>query len=146
MNLGGFDERRQKTSVLAEASDFLALHQVTHAAIDLDALGLAHIASQDINGVVYRNLQCACKNHAALGVERVLLARALEDRAELELCGTFVSAKHTIICRLTARIDTMEQCVRIRESGIVQRDFVARVAELNGILERARLERWRISG
>ena len=32
-----------KTAVLAEASDILALRQIAHAAIDLDALGLAHL-------------------------------------------------------------------------------------------------------
>ena len=47
-----------KTSVLAEASDILALHRVTHGAIGLDALGLAHLGSEDPNGVMYGNLQC----------------------------------------------------------------------------------------
>src|SRR6266404_2571668 len=32
-----------KTSVLGEASDLLALRHITHAAIDLDAFGLAHL-------------------------------------------------------------------------------------------------------
>ena len=34
-----------KTSVLGEASDILALRGIAHAAIDLDALGLAHLPS-----------------------------------------------------------------------------------------------------
>ena len=38
-----------KTSVLAEASDILAL-QIVHAAVDLDALGLAHLPSETTNG------------------------------------------------------------------------------------------------
>jgi predicted ABC-type ATPase len=46
-----------KTSVLAEASDILAKRRVTHAAIDVDALGLAHLpigASND--AVMYASL------------------------------------------------------------------------------------------
>jgi hypothetical protein len=35
-----------KTTVLAEASDILALRHITHAAIDLDAFGLAHLRPQ----------------------------------------------------------------------------------------------------
>jgi len=34
-----------KTAVMAEASDILTRRQIVHAAIDLDALGLAHLPS-----------------------------------------------------------------------------------------------------
>lgn len=73
-----------KTTVLGEASDILALRHITHAAIDLDALGLARLPSLASNdSVTYRNLQSVCKNYASHGVQRLLLARAIEDRAEL---------------------------------------------------------------
>ena len=130
-----------KTSVLAEASDILALHHIAHAAIDLDALGLAHLPSTDGNdGAMYRNLQSVCANYASLGVRRFLLARAMEDRAELDLCRDFVSAANTVVCRLTASVEAMEQRVKMRESGVSQREYVARVAKLNAILDRERLE------
>ncbi|HWO28303.1 MAG TPA: hypothetical protein VNO32_05855, partial [Candidatus Acidoferrum sp.] len=46
-----------KTAVLAEASDILRLRHMAHAAIDLDALGLAHLPSSASNDeVMYRNL------------------------------------------------------------------------------------------
>ena len=135
-----------KTTVLAEASDILALRDITHAAIDLDALGLAHLPSTTSNnGVMYRNLQSVCKNYASLGVRRLLLARAIEDRAELELCRSAVSAKHTVICRLAASVEAMRQRVKIRESGVSQREYVARAAKLNVILDRARLEDFTIT-
>jgi hypothetical protein len=130
-----------KTSVLGEASDILALRRIAHAAIDLDALGLGHIPSAASNdGVKYRNLQSVCENYASLGVKRVLLARAVEDRAELELCLGAVSATNTVVCRLTASLEVMEQRVKRRESGVLQREYIARVAKLNDILDRARLE------
>ncbi len=66
-----------KTSVLGEASDILALREVAHAAIDLDALGLAYLPSAAVNdGVMYRNLQSVCEIYSSLGVKRLLLARA----------------------------------------------------------------------
>lgn len=135
-----------KSSVLAEASDVLALHRVVHAAIDLDALGLGHLPSATGNDeVMYRNLECVCKNYASLGVKQLLLARAMEARAELELCRSAVSAAKTIVCRLTASIEAMEQRVKSRESGALQPEFVARVAKLNAILDRARLEDFTIT-
>jgi len=135
-----------KTTVLAEASDILALRHITHAAIDLDALGLAHLPSAASNdGVMYRNLQSVCKNYASHGVKRLLLARAVEDRAELELCCGIVSATNRVVCRLTASIETMQQRVKMRDLGVSQREYVARVAKLNVILDRARLEDFTIT-
>jgi hypothetical protein len=130
-----------KTSVLAEASDILALRGIVHAAIDLDALSLAYLPSAArTDDVMYRNLESVCRNYVAMGVTRLLLARAMETRAELELCRTMVSAAKTTVCRLTAGIDTMQQRVKIRESGLLQRQYVDRVAILDAILDRARLE------
>ena len=132
--------------MLGEASDILALRHIAHAAIDLDALGLAHLPSAASNdGVMYRNLQSVCENYSSLGVRRLLLARAMEDRAELELCRGIISATNTVVCRLTASIEAMQQRVNMRESGVSQGEYVARVAKLNVILDRARLEDFTVS-
>jgi hypothetical protein len=130
-----------KTTVLGEASDILALRHIAHAAIDVDALGLAYLPSTASNdGVMYSNLRSACKNYAALGVQRFMLARAMEDRAQLDLCRDMIRTTDTVVCRLTASIEAMQQRVRVRESGVSQREYVARVATLNAILDRAQLE------
>jgi hypothetical protein len=130
-----------KTSVLCEASDILALRNIVHAALDLDAFGFAHLPSgASSDAVMYRNFQGVCKNYAALGVRRFLLARAIEDRAAFECCRQAVSAESTIVCRLIANLGTMRRRVKRRESGVLQEQFVARVAKLNSILDGARLE------
>ena len=130
-----------KTSVLAEASDMLARHHIAHAAIDVDTLGLAYVPTAARNDeVMYRNLRSVCSNYAALGVMRFLLARALENRAELDFCRGVVSAADTAVCRLTASIETMQQRVKMREPGVSQPEYVSRVAALSAILDRARLE------
>ena len=135
-----------KTCVLGEASDILTLRQIAHAAIDLDALGLAYLpAATSSDDVMYANLQSVCKNYADLGVQRFLLARAIESRAQLERCRDIISATNTTVCRLTASIEMMQQRVKIRESGMLQADFVARVAELNAILDRASLEDFNVT-
>jgi hypothetical protein len=134
-----------KTAVLAEASDILTLRKIVHAAIDLDTLGLAHLPSAaSTDGVTYRNLQSICENYAALGVTRILLASAVEDRAQLELCRSAVSAQNTAICRLTASLGKMQQRVIMRETGMLQQQFVDRVAILDAILDRATLENFAV--
>jgi hypothetical protein len=130
-----------KSAVLAEASDILSLRHMIHAAIDLDALGLACLASTASNdSLMYSNLQSVCKNYAAAGVKRVMLARALEDRAELEFCRTAVAAANTVVCRLAASVKTMQERVTMRESGLLQRKYLARVPKLDTILDHAKLE------
>jgi hypothetical protein len=130
-----------KTAVLCEASDILAQRRIVHAAIDLDVLGLAHLPSAArSDGVMYDNLRSICRNYAALGVQRFLVARAIEDGAQLKLCRDIIPAFNTAVCRLTASIEVMKQRVQTRDLGISQRESVARVAKLNAILDSARLE------
>jgi hypothetical protein len=130
-----------KTAAMGEASDILAQRQIVHAAIDLDALGLAYLPSAaSSDGVMYDNLRSICRNYAGLGVQRFLVARAIEDGAQLRHFRDIIPAVNTIVCRLTASIEAMKRRVQMRDSGISQREYVARVATLNDILDRARLE------
>ena len=130
-----------KTAAMSEASDILAQRQIVHAAIDLDALGLAHLPSAaSSDGAMYDNLRSICRNYGDLGVQRFLVARAIEDAAQLRLFRDILPAAHTIVCRITASIEAMKRRVQMRESGISLREYVARVATLNDILDRARLE------
>jgi hypothetical protein len=130
-----------KTAVLSEASDILAKRQIAHAAIDLDALGVAYLPSAaHADGVMYDNLRSIRRNYAALRVQRFLIARAIEDAAQLKLCRGGIAARNTVVCRLVAGIEAMKRRVQTREKGISRREYIARVAKLNVILDRARLE------
>jgi hypothetical protein len=135
-----------KTAVMAEASDILALRGIPHAAIDLDMLGFGHLAAATpSDNVMYRNLQAVAQNYAALGVDRLLLARAIENRTDLERCVSAVAAREIKICRLTASIETMMQRVGSRELGIGRARYIERVITLNDVLGHARLENFAIS-
>jgi hypothetical protein len=134
------------TTILGEASDILALRHVAHAAIDLDALGLTFLPSAGVgNDIMYRNVRAVSENYAALGIQRFLLARAMENSRELEICREAVSATNTVVCRLTSSIQTMRQRMQMRETGISQHDYVARAAKLNAILDLARLEGFHVT-
>jgi len=89
------------------------------------------------DGFMYRNLESLCRNYDAAGVARLLLARTMENRAELELCRKIVSTPNVVVCRLTAELETMEQRIKTRESGLLRQQYIARAAKLNAILEEA---------
>ena len=134
-----------KSAVMAEASDLLAMRHMEHAAIDVDALGLAYLTSAKNDDAMYANLECVCRNYARLGVRRFLLARAVESREELERCRNATSAENVVVYRLTAGMHTLQQRVKVRETGMLQAEFVARVETLNAILDRAGLEDFAIA-
>jgi hypothetical protein len=135
-----------KTTVMAEASDLLKLQGIPHAAIDLDALGVFHLSAEaEDSSVACRNLKCVWENYSALGLRRLLLASAIENRLDLASCRAAVAAKRTVTCRLIASVETMQQRVRSREPGILQHEFVARVVELNSVLDRAQVEDFSIA-
>ncbi len=134
-----------KTTILSEASDLLIARNIPHASIDVDALGTAHLPPTLQTQLMYRNLQSVWQNYAHAGLTRLLLARAIGDRAELEQCRNAVSGAKIVICRLTASLKTMQHRVQTREIGTLQNTLMARAAELNSILDRAHLEYFSLS-
>jgi len=135
-----------KTAVLGEASDILTLHGIAHAAIDLDTLGMAHLPiTAENSDVMYRNLKTVWGNYVDYGIDRLLLARAIENHAEFECCLAAIAAKEVVVCRLTASIETMQQRVGSRELGVCRTQYIDRVITLNSALDRALLENFVIT-
>ena len=129
-----------KTTVMAEASDLLTASRVAHAAIDLDALGVGYLPDDTWNDLTYRNLASLCANHRVAGVTRLLIAEAVENRAELDLIRNAIPDSEILVCRLKARLATMQQRVLTREPGLLQERLAARVAALEAMLDTAGLE------
>ncbi len=129
-----------KTTVLGEASDLLSSGDIHHAAIDLDGLMLGHFPSGPRDDLQDRNLEALWGNYAAAGVTRLLLAEALETAAGREQIRQAIPGAEITVCRLRAGIDTMQQRVRLREPGMLQDQFIARVATLEAVLDTAGVE------
>jgi hypothetical protein len=129
-----------KTTVLGEASDLLALAGVPHAAIDLDILGLGWVAGELSDDLITRNLAAVWQNYAAEGAARCLLAEALDAPAKRDRIRAAIPTADVVVCRLRATVATMQQRVRVREPGLLQAQFVARVAALDTALDAAALE------
>jgi cytidylate kinase len=129
-----------KTTVLGEASDILNVSGIPHAAIDLDALGLAHLPAAVSDDLMIRNLAAVWNNYAPAGITRLLLSEALDDIIKRERLRQAVPGADIIVCRLRAKLETMQQRIRLREPGMLQEQFVARVAELEASLDAGHVE------
>lgn len=134
-----------KTTVLGEASDILSACGVVHAAIDLDAIGSALLPDAKSTDLRYRNLASVWANYAAAGVNRLLLAEAVENRDELDRLRRAIPGAELIVCRLTADLRTMQQRIRVREPGMLQEQFLARAMELKAVLDDAHFEDFAIA-
>lgn len=125
-----------KTTVLGEASDLLTVAGIVHAAVEMDGLANGHLPPGAI-GMESQNLAAVWKNFAAQGITRLLLADALESAEQLRRIREAIPRAQVSVCRLRASIVTMQQRVRMREPGLLQEQFVARVAQLEESLDAA---------
>jgi dephospho-CoA kinase len=130
-----------KTTVLSEASDLLSEAQIAHAAIDLDWLSVGYPTQEDYGqALINANLTAIWPNYVTAGAQRLLIARVVEDRSELQGYKHAVSGAEIVVCCLSAPIVTMQGRLRIREPGMFQAQAIARCAELAHILERSGAE------
>jgi hypothetical protein len=128
-----------KTTIMAEASDILSASGVHHAAIDLDVLGIAHLPDTHTD-LTYRNLESVWTNYSAAGIRHLLVASAVENRDTLDRIRAAVPGCELVVCRLRAHVDTMRNRVAVRDPGMLQNQLIARVTELEQLLDAARLE------
>jgi len=73
-------------------------------------------------------------------VTRLLLAEAVASAADLDRIRDAVPNAEVVVCRLTTSLETALHRVRLREPGMLQDKFVARVPELEKILDDGDLE------
>ena len=127
-----------KTTTMAEASDLLTARNVRHAAVDLDALAVAHTGAD--HDLMLRNLASVCANFEASGITRLLIAAAVESRDELARLQCATNARTVVVCRLRAPMAIMEDRVAARERGIFATRYIERVRVLEAILDAAGVE------
>ena len=127
-----------KTTLLGEASDVLVQRQIVHAGVDLD--WLAHAPGASPSDLVDRNLAAVAANFAAAGIDRLLVAGAIETRSELERARGAIGAATIVVCRLQAPIAVMQARVANRERGLFAERYINRVAVLEHLLDEAALE------
>jgi hypothetical protein len=135
-----------KTTLLFEASDILTHHQIAHAAIDLDALGVAFDPAQPTLSydLMIKNLASVWQNYAAAGIARVLIARAVDNAKEIEDIRRVIPGSQIVVGRLRVDLSIAERRVGARDCGMLQEQFVARVRVLDGLLDQARIDTFEV--
>jgi hypothetical protein len=127
-----------KTTALSEASDLLANTGIPHAAIDLDWLGVMH-PPRGPHGepLVFANLAAIWPQYRSAGAGRLIVARVVENRSELQRYEEAVPGAQVVVCRLTASLKTMRDRLRVREPGLFQARALDRSAELESMLTKS---------
>ena len=135
----------RKTTVLPEVSDLLKEAEVAHAAVDLDTLSIMHPhTGEQGDQLAYDNLAAMWPNFAALGAERLVVACALEDQADLRHYLEAVPGAEPVVCLLVALLRTMQERVRSRETGILQDQFLDNSMRLAQTLPHAQAEDFKV--
>ena len=130
-----------KTTVLYEVSNLLEEADMAHAAIDLDCLSSMHPArGQRTERLMFANLAAVWPVYSAAGAERLVVARVVDDRLDLQNYRDAVPGAEPVVCRLEASIETMHHRIRVREPGMMQAQIVARSAPLADLLRRTQAE------
>lgn len=125
-----------KSTVAAEINDALAELKIPNAAIDLDALVWQWPSTSKWNNdLMFENLASLWPNYHSHGATHLILARVLEDRAELDRYRTAVPGAEITVCGLTTPERLRLERLHERMPPGPSRDWhLARTVELEGIL------------
>jgi adenylylsulfate kinase len=125
-----------KSTVAAEINDALAEFKVPNAAVDLDALVWHWPSTSEWNNdLMFENLASLWPNYLAHGATHLILARVLEDRAELDRYREAVPGAEITVCRLTTPEPLRLERLHDRMPPGPSRDWhLARSVELEAIL------------
>jgi len=134
-----------KTAVMGEASDLLLARRINHAAIDLDMVATPLLPEPLSHATYLKNIAALFGNCRSAGIDRCLVAAAIENAAQLADITSASQASEIIVCRLTATHQTMAARLRVRDPGVRNEEFVERSRSLDTVLERAKIEDFTIA-
>ncbi|PYS86206.1 MAG: hypothetical protein DMF62_16620 [Acidobacteria bacterium] len=130
-----------KTSVLIELHDVLSNLQVPHGCVERDALGYSWPESGPFNErMIERNLARVVSNFIDAGAAYLLIAGVIENSEHLSSYSRCIPNAHIQICRLTADLEIRRERLRSREKGAGLNWHLNRTVELDGILDKAKIE------
>lgn len=130
-----------KTAVGYAAHELLSDRRVPHAFLDLDGLSCSWPPVGPFNeGLVLEGVGRLWPMYRAAGAERLLLARVIENKADLQAYAGAIADARVTLCRLTASEAVRRARLKARHGGRALKWHLARTVELEAVLERAALE------
>ncbi len=133
-----------KTTLIEAMGRLLRDAAVPHATVDFDNLTACYPRSPDDDvwgtNLGLANLAALWRNYQALGASRLLLARVIEDRKELDGYRNAVPGAEIVVVRLRASPSTLQQRVRARGESRGMQWHLERAVELAALMEKRRVE------
>ena len=119
-----------KTAVAKEVVAIAGKLGLGAAAIDLDWLGWATGATIGFDALIARNLSAVAENYAQLGIDRLVLARALVGSSGVQSVAGALAGWELTVIRLASSRAVVEQRLRARDSGSELREHLAEIDEM----------------
>jgi adenylylsulfate kinase-like enzyme len=126
-----------KTTVAFEVSELLEAEGIPHAVVDMDGLTWCFPRPPQDR---LRNLAAVWANYRAAGASRLVLARVIETRSQLDAYRAAVPSATIVVVRLKAPLAVLAARIRQREVGSGLARHLSRAAELAELMERERVE------
>jgi hypothetical protein len=121
-----------KTAVAIAIGELLELRRQPYALVDLDWLGWVEPARDSLltqRSVLVQNLRLIWPTFREAGVERLVLARYAEDRAQLDAFRAALPGVGLFVVRLVASQAVIERRLRARDSGGQLAEHLSETAE-----------------
>jgi len=131
-----------KTTVASAIGDQLADIGLPNAVIDLDWLGWVNVGNDfhNYDHLIMQNLLSTWQNYRDVGVEYLVLARALLQREPVGILkNSFPNTPITIV-RLTASHETVKERLSRRDSEEVLREHLAEMEKMDQVMDELHLE------
>jgi adenylylsulfate kinase len=132
-----------KTAVAIALGDLLQQREQPYALVDLDWLGWVDPAPFSLltqRAVLAENLRLIWPTFREAGVERLVLARYVEDREQLDEFRAALPGVELAIVRLVAPAPLIELRLRARDTGAQLEEHLAETAEFAARAEANALE------
>jgi adenylylsulfate kinase len=132
-----------KTSVALEIGELLEAGDLPYALVDLDWLAWLRPAPASlvtVHSALAENLALIWPTFREAGVERLVLARFLDERAQLDAVRGALPGVELFVVRLSAAQPLVEQRLRARDTGLQLAEHLAETAALAVRGEQAALE------
>lgn len=133
-----------KTTLAETMGRLLRDAEVPHATVDFDQLTACYPRLPDDDGwgtnLGLTNLAVLWRNYAARGADRLLLARVIEDRKELDGYRAAVPGAEITVVRLRAPVATLHERIRRRGEGRGMDWHLNRAVELAPLMDSQHVE------
>ena len=110
-----------KTSTAVAVAEALPAQGLTAVVVDLDWLGWLcrpiEADGDEIHELILRNLRAMWPNLLEAGAQRIVMARTLENAAQIESLRSALPDANVTVVRLTASPATIEARLRRRDTG-----------------------------